>query len=467
MTARAELLPSRILTAALLAMALLVGVLAGLKPPLAVALTLGLIFVAVTLANLTAGVCIFAVLSFLDTVLPTGGALSAPKLLGLMLMLSWLALVTAGEREQRDRIFSHPGFLFVLTLFVGWTLISATWAEHPGAAIETFTRYLPNAFLFLIVYAAVRTRDQLLWVVGAFVVGAFLSGVYGLLVPPPATDIGRLAGAGGDPNETAAAMVAGLALATALGIAARGKPGVRPACWGAGVICMLALFLTSSRGGLIALAVALLAAVALGGRRRGTMLMAALGAVLVTIFYFATIAPDSVRERVTHPEGGTGRVDIWKVGWRMVQHNAIEGVGAGNFQTSSIHYLLEPGKIVRADFIVDTPKVAHNTYLQVLAELGIVGFALFMTILLFSLVCAYKAHKAAAAAGDRELDIIARATVVALIALYAAYFFVSRDYGKQLWLLLALAPVMLEISRRELEARISAGTVPEPAPGRR
>jgi len=460
-TARAELFPNRLLAAAVLTMALLTGVLAGYSPPLAIGLTLGLVFVTITLANLTAGVCIFAILSFLDTVLPVQGTLSAPKLLGLMLMLSWLALVTAGERENRERIFSHPGFLFVLLLFVGWTLLSATWAEHPAAAIETFTRYLPNAFLFLIVFAAVRTRDQLLWVLGAFVVGAFLSGVYGLLVPPPATDLGRLAGAGGDPNETAAAMVAGLALATALGVAARGKPLVRSACAVAGVICMLALFLTSSRGGLIALGVALIAAVVLGGRQRGRMLAAAGAAVVVTVFYFATIAPADVRERVTHPEGGTGRVDIWTVGGRMVRDNLVHGVGAGNFPTSSIHYLLEPGVLLRDDFIVDTPKVAHNTYLQVLAELGIVGFALFITILLFSLVCAFKAHRIAAAAGDRELDIIARAIVVALVSLYAAYIFVSRDYGKQLWLLLALAPVVLELARRELRERLNA---PDPEP---
>jgi O-antigen ligase len=456
-TARAELLPSRLLTAGLLTAALLVGVVAGYSPPMAIGLTLGVVFLILTLANLTAGVCIFAVLSFLDTVLPVQGALSAPKLLGLTLMLSWLALVTAGEREHRERIFSHPAFLFVLLLFVGWSLISATWAENPAAAIEGFTRYLPNAMLFLIVFAAVRTREQLLWVVGAFVVGAFLSGLYGLMAPPPPEgDVGRLSGAGGDPNETAAAMVAGLALATALGIAVRGKPLVRLACAAAGVICMLALFLTSSRGGLIALAVALIAAVFLGGRRRGTMLVAALGAVLVTVFYFATIAPADVRERVIHPEGGTGRVDIWTVGWRMVENNAIAGVGSGNFTTASIHYLLEPGVLLRDDFIVDTPKVAHNTYLQVLAELGIVGFALFMTILLFSFVCAFKAHRVAAAAGDRELDLIARAAVVALLALFSAYIFVSRDYGKQLWLLLALCPVMLEVARRERQARLSA-----------
>ena len=462
MTARAELLPNRLLAAALLTAALLVGVLAGYSPPLAIGLTLGVVFLVLTVANLTVGVCIFAVLSFLDTVLPVQGTLSAPKLLGLTLMLSWLALVTAGERVHRERIFSHPAFLFVLLLFVGWSLLSATWAEHPVAAVEAFTRYLPNAMLFLIVFAAVRTREQLLWVVGAFVIGAFLSGVYGLVVPPPAEDFGRLAGAGGDPNETAAAMVAGLALATALGVASRGKPLVRLACVAAGVICMLALFLTSSRGGLIALAVALIVAVFLGGRRRGTMLVAALGAILVTVFYFATIAPADVRERVIHPEGGTGRVDIWTVGLRMVKDNAVQGVGSGNFTTSSIHYLLEPGVLLRDDFIIDTPKVAHNTYLQILAELGIVGFVLFMTILLFSLVCAFKAHRVAAAAGDRELDIIARATVVALVALFSAYVFVSRDYGKQLWLLLALCPVMLELARGELQARLSA---PDPEPG--
>jgi O-antigen ligase len=456
-TARADLFPNRLLAAVLLATALLVGVLAGYNPPLAIAFTLGVTFLVVTLANLTAGVCIFAVLSFLDTLLPVEGqgALSAPKVLGLVLIISWLALITSGDREQRARIFSHPGFLFVLILYIGWTAISTAWAENPNAAIETFTRYLPNAMLFLIVFAAVRNRDQLFWVVGAFVLGAFISGFYGLVAAPPSDDI-RLGGAGGDPNETAAAMVAGLALATSLAIALRGRPMLRVASSAAVGILGFAVFLTASRGGLVALGAALVAAIFLAGRQRGRMIAWSAIAVLVTVLYFAAIVPDAVRERVIHPEGGTGRVDIWTVGWRMVEAHPIEGVGAGNFTTASIHYLLEPGAILRADFIVDQPKVAHNTYLQVLAELGVVGFLLFMTILLFSLVCAYRAHKVAAEAEDRELDVVARATVVALLALYTAYFFVSRDYGKQLWLLLALCPVMLEIARKELKARQAA-----------
>ena len=60
----------------------------------------------------------------------------------------------------------------------------------------------------------------------------------------------------------------------------------------------------------------------------------------------------------------------------------------------------------------------------------------------------------------------ANAAVVAIAALFSAYFFVSRDYGKQLWLLLAFGPVMLEIARREQLARLSAAG-PAPDPGHR
>ena len=54
---------------------------------------------------------------------------------------------------------------------------------------------------------------------------------------------------------------------------------------------------------------------------------------------------------------------IWQVAWRMVEDNPVRGVGAGNFANSSVHYVLQPGQAPRSDLIVDTPSVAHNTYL--------------------------------------------------------------------------------------------------------
>ena len=298
-----------------------------------------------------------------------------------------------------------------------------------------------------------RDREQLLWVVGALVVGAFLSACYGVITPQPADTSGRLSGALGNANDTAAALVAGGALAAALSVAMRGKPILRLASAIVVPLCIFAVLLTLSRGGLVALAVSLITAVVMAGRRRGAAIAVTVCALLGTVLYFGVFASDVARERVTALDGGTGRGDIWTVGWRMVEDNSLKGVGAGNFPIASIHYLIEPGAIVRDDFIIDHPKVAHNTYLDMLAELGVVGLGLFLAIIGFSLWCAIRAIGFAERAEDRQVEVIARAMVVVLAGLLAADFFGSRQYSKQLWLLLALCPVLLEISRAEFAAR--------------
>jgi O-antigen ligase len=171
--------------------------------------------------------------------------------------------------------------------------------------------------------------------------------------------------------------------------------------------------------------------------------------VAVTVGYFGLYAPTAARERVTTFEGGTGRTDIWTVGWRMVQANPVLGVGAGNFQVASVHYLIEPGVLLRDDLILDNPKVAHNIYLQELAELGIVGGSLFLMIIVMSLACALKAARRFEELGDRDSEVLARGVFVALCGILTAQFFASEVFSKQLWLLLGLAPAMLGIANRQ------------------
>jgi O-antigen ligase len=144
---------------------------------------------------------------------------------------------------------------------------------------------------------------------------------------------------------------------------------------------------------------------------------------------------------------GTGRLDLWTVGWRMVEEEPLQGVGAGNFPVSSVHYLLQPGAIERADYIVGSPKVAHNTYLELWAELGIVGLVLFLILAGSCLYAALRAARSFGRQGDERMEIIARALFVALAALLAADFFGSRLANKEIWLLLGLAPALLAIAR--------------------
>jgi hypothetical protein len=47
------------------------------------------------------------------------------------------------------------------------------------------------------------------------------------------------------------------------------------------------------------------------------------------------------------------------------------------------------------------------------------------------------------------MEFISRAVFVALVGMLATDFFGSREYAKELWLLLALAPALLAISRSE------------------
>jgi putative inorganic carbon (HCO3(-)) transporter len=429
----------------LVAAAAALGLLAGVDPSLAVVTALGLAFIALLMTNLTVGLCMFAFISFLE-VLAAGSALSFTKVAGLLLAVSWLATVAVRDHANRQFFSAHPFATYALTLFLAWATLSIVWAESPGAAATATSRFGLNFLLLPIVYTAVRERRHVVWVTVAFVAGAAASAAYGLIAGSPADEEGRLSGAVSDPNEVAAVLVAGVVFAGVLAAVFK-APLLRLAAAAAAVFCAVSIFFTLSRGGLIALALALIASLFVAGRWRARAVTVTLVAVLGTVAYFAAFAPLEARERVTVIEGGSGRSDIWTVGWRMVEDQPIGGVGAGNFEVSSIHYLLEPGAILRDEFIVDKPKVAHNTYLQVVAELGLVGLLLFLSILAFSLACAVKAARTFMRIGDVPMELLSRGLIVAVIGILVADIFISAQFSNQLWLLLALGPSLLAVSR--------------------
>ena len=133
----------------------------------------------------------------------------------------------------------------------------------------------------------------------------------------------------------------------------------------------------------------------------------------------------------------------------MVEANPVAGVGSGNFRTVEARYVIASGTIERDDLILDKPYVAHNVYLHILAELGSVGLALFLAVLFLSLRCAMRAVQIFRRDGDESFEALGRALVVAILGILATDFFVSEQYNKQLWVLLAMCPALLAIARRE------------------
>jgi putative inorganic carbon (hco3(-)) transporter len=435
-----------VVAGALVVMGLAFGVLAGLDPKLAIAAAIGLGFAGLVLANITVGLCLFALISFLEVL---NSSFGVAKLVGFLLALSWLAVVTTRDEAENDFIGAHPGITYLLALFVGWTAASAVWAESAPAALDFAFRYLQNALLFLIVYTAVREPKHARWVAGSFLSGATIAAMFAILNPPAVGqyDVVRATGTIGDPNELAAVLVAGLILGGTLFSILRRSPALRLTAAVGSVLCAVGLFSTFSRGGLVALGCALVAAMFVGGRWRGRAVAIGVTAALGAVLFFAMFAPKQASERITKVDGGTGRTDIWNVGGRMVEAHPIRGVGAGNFQVSAVHYVLKPGSI-RYDYFIDHPKVAHNTYLQVLAELGFVGLGLFLTLIVFAFTCIVKAARRFAESKDRDMELLTRGVLLALIGILAADFFISGQFSKQLWLLLGMCPALLAIASR-------------------
>ena len=420
------------------AAATVVGLLAGYDPLFAIVAALAIGFMLLAFGDLSLGVTCFAVLAAADLVPSGSPLLSVTKAAGLILAISWLALVTTRE-DQQDFAHAYPAMAMVLVAFLGWALLSATWAEDPARSVSAAGRFALNVVLFLIVFTAIRTPRQARTLGAGYVLGAVVGAAYGMVAPPDPLAEGRLAGAGGlDPKE--------------LGL---NRHVVRPtslALAGA-AFCTAGICLTASRGGLIALAFALIATVVLARGWRASALVAAVAISIAAFFYFTAFASTETRERIESATRGQervleGRTTIWQVAQRAFEDNFVAGVGGGNFGVAARHYLLEPGALGRGDQIIQrgTP-VAHNAFLEVGAELGIIGLGMLLAVLGFCIAAAVRAARLFRDAGDRRMAVFSTACALAIVGTLAADFFISEQHSKQLWLLLGLAPALLTIAR--------------------
>ena len=250
MAGRAPDLPAAAWYVALVLLAILMGVAAGYNPKYAMAGAFGLAFVAVVLVDVTFGLCAFTFLSFLELLLVTEDkSFSFLKVAGFLLMVSWLAHISTRRDKSESFVSQHPQFTFILVLFLTWALLSASWAEDPGRAIDTASRYFQNMILFLIVYTAIRERKHAIWLAWAWLLGATFATVPAMLNPPTYEDdlTVRISGTIGDPNELAALLVAGMAFAGILAVTTK-EAALRVAAGSAVVLFLAGIIYTVSRG---------------------------------------------------------------------------------------------------------------------------------------------------------------------------------------------------------------------------
>jgi O-antigen ligase len=447
-------------------LAISVGALSGAQPRLGILTALGVIFVGLVLTNLFIGFAAMVMFAYLE-VLSVVGGVSLAKVAGALIVVAWVATASTSGRRERNFFAERPGLTYLVLAFLAWNAISFAWSGSHSDVLSSVMRYTLDAFLLPIAFTAVRDRRDAIRILAVIVAGATVAAVSAIASPPPPESavFGRATGTVGDPNELAAVLVVGLAIAVAFVVNRHISTPLRALSGISAALCLSGILLSLSRGGLIATACALLVAVAVGGRWRGRVLALCGTLAIMAVGYFALIASLPAKQRVLDvgSGGGTGRLDLWTVGLRMIDAHPLNGVGSGQFALSSVHYLLRPGLIQSGAFILSTPKVAHNTYINIAAELGLVGGVLFVGILLFCVGCALRAVQLVRRAGDESLEILFRGVIVAIGGYLAALLFLSENYSKLLWILLALGPVMLAVAGSlDRRTRERAGTAVPP-----
>lgn len=437
-------------------MALGLGWVIGLALAFELRLGIGLLavvgFGVLVLLDLPLGIGVWIGLIFIER-LPIVWVL---PLMGLvMIAIAWFGHLRHSRSETHVALAEQRAVLLPMAALLVWMAVSVVWSREPDRSLDDLWTWGLAAVTLLTVSTALRTERDVTLIAVAFVLGAMLSVTVGFLdidvlqptAADPATELeGRLGGGRVNPNDLAIALVPALALAAALLGGFQGRwwrPVVAPGI----VLLAVGLAATGSRGGLIAAITASAAAVVVAGSRRIYVVTSLLFVMSGAALWF--MMSPAAWERVTSLEGGgAGRVDTWQVAWRVYEDHPLFGVGLNQFEVLSPEYVRAPGNLDAVELIVEQEIEAHNIYAELLVELGPLALALFVMILGASLRCAWVAGRRFDALGERALGGIARAVTVSLIAVATALFFSSNAQDLELWVLVALAPALLGLTRR-------------------
>ncbi len=424
------------------------GILLAQRPLLGAAAVGALCFIPVAMVSLAAGIALWLPVMFVAL----GIATTAMQ---LVLSAAWAGCVIARPSALRTALPGQPFVVGALAALLAWLALSLFWARDDVMAWHELVSWLIAAVAFLLVSTAIANGNEVKLVLLAFVAGALLSVVLGwvglgrsehVVGTAALGSIGkRFTGAEGNPNDLAAQLVPATAFAVALAVDQR-RWLARLALAGVAVALVVALVSTQSRGGLLAFAAVLIAAPLVFWRQHRQALIAIVLVVAVAGAGFALFG--TARQRVTGPdEGGSGRSTLWLVAWRMAKDTSPVGVGLNNYRVVAPDYTRRPGSL-RYVTQIDDRDVVHNTYLELLAETGIVGLALFLAVVGACLAAARRAQRLFERLGRRDLARISGAVLLASVAILVTQVFSSGAYDIRFWVVFALGPALLAIASR-------------------
>ncbi|HEV8164490.1 MAG TPA: O-antigen ligase family protein, partial [Actinomycetota bacterium] len=363
---------------------------------------------------------------YVEAYLTQGGSVLTPaKLIGALAVGAWFLAWGVGRQE----LLIDPLF-WPLTGLGAWIVLSTATSYDPSIAAVVASRYLMFfALAFLVVQAIGGSLRRAVALVDVAVAAGTVAAVLGLVNFFVGAGVQRASGPILDPNDFAFLLAVTVPLAIYRIRSATER--WRRLLGIVGLLTMLAAMLaTLSRGGFLGLLVPAVWALA---TRRLTVRWAVLAivaiAVIVLVASWLTPAKlDTALEQKQHVAGENveSRLVAWRVALAEFGSAPLLGVGPGNYETRFVEFGLPAGSSDGG--IVTT----HNAFLNVLAELGGPGLALFLIYLLMSW------WRLRRRSPDPAVDALRSALAAGFLAAIVGSLFLTEQYYAPLWLLPAL-----------------------------
>ena len=396
---------------------------------LALALAAGLV---ILVLPIEATLGIYAFLLPFDSVSRLGNSPDGRALTFYIGGLATLALLATGL--LRERLQVPPRAFWAWLGFAAWAMLTELWAIDGNAALNQ----IPTILGLLALYAAAVcfriSRQQLSRIVFFAVLGGmaasmisvrdFLSGVSTIEARSSLISGSQQA----DPNIFAASLMIPLALAASECLSTK-RLFEKVMLLLAILVIGFAILLTMSRGavlGLVAMAIVFLWR--LRPRPAIMVLLGALGCTMTGLIMLVLPPLFILRFKNALATGGAGRLDIWTAGISALKHFVVQGAGMNNFEVAYQNYA------GFAPIFRGYSRAAHNIYLEITVELGVVGLTLFLLSVYFQLRALRGPHSVRS-----RRDPMAIACEAMIGGVLVSAFFVGLLWQKSFWMVWILS----------------------------
>jgi O-antigen ligase len=419
-----------------------------LEPDVILALTVAGVGLIVMSLRPYLGLHVFILTLFVENVVGSSEEISPMKVLGMVILLGWLVSIAVRRRTG----LKFDAFAAVLLLFVVWCGVSLVYAMDTRVALGRSFQFVQYALLTLMFSSVVDTPDRVRRVYWSFALCTIISTVVAVVM----YYLGMTASASGFVgNRNLLAIYINIAIVCAyLLYQEKRQDPSRFVLLAALPLLFLGIGLTLSRGGLITLALTLVAVWYRVARQRGFILLAASIGMIGLLTYVLPSAfwkrAESIVPAIRRQQDTFGsRVKLWTAAMRMVEDRPLLGVGPGNFVKVYSRY-------ARGSELLYQNLSSHNAFIGLAAEHGVPGAVLFLLLFGFALRSARRSIRIGRATARSDLELHSVVVEVSLLALAMAGL-TGDVYGvKSLWMFFGVAVAM----QRMAYGVVSEKTVP-------